>query len=124
MFQGQRAPCALCASPSGCSLTFTSCGMYSAQSNVRCSSSGNTAPALCLPAYLANSHLCMCWVGQAGDGTATVLVHLSSELADSVRQLMLAGIHDSSQCLERASRSMLDMCVSHGQQQVCCGALP
>jgi len=35
--QRQRAPCALYASPSGCSLTFTSCGPYSAQSNVRCS---------------------------------------------------------------------------------------
>lgn len=37
MSQRQRAPCALYASPSGCSLTFTSCGTYSAQSIVRCS---------------------------------------------------------------------------------------
>ena len=37
MSQRQRAPCALYASPSGCSLAFTSCGTYSAQSIVRCS---------------------------------------------------------------------------------------
>lgn len=63
-------------------------------------------------------------MGHAGHGTATVLVHLTSELADIASQFLRAGLHGNSKCRERAVRSMLDMCACHGQQQVCCGALP